>query len=157
MTTEPKRPISIFLSYAQKDESLKQEFEDYLVIMQDTGLISGWAERSVQRGPDWSEVIDPHLLAADLILVLISPGLLASGYCSGAEVRKAFERSEKREACIIPIILHYVNLTGYPFERVQCLPRGAQPVASWPNRSEAWGDADRELRYIIRDMTYSQH
>ena len=154
--TEPKRPVSIYLIYAQKDETLKQEFEDYLAIMQQTNLISGWVERQVQRGTDWSQVVDSRLLAADLVLVLVSPGLVASGYCYGAEISAAFKRSEKEETRIIPIILHYVNLTGTPLERVQFLPTGARPVSSWPVRSEAWWNIDRALRDVIRQYSQQQ-
>src|SRR5438552_12746561 len=93
MEKKPKQPISVYLSYAEKDEALKQEFEDYLAIMQQNGLISGWVERQVQSGKDWSQIIDPRLLAADLVLLLVSPALLATGYCSGAEAREASSRS----------------------------------------------------------------
>src|SRR5579859_7278438 len=110
MATEPKPPVAVYLIYAQKDEVLKQEFEDYLAIMQQTGLIAGWVERQVQPGTDWSQIIDPRLLAADLVLLLVSPGLLASGYCSGAEFREAFARNLTREKmALVPILLHYVN------------------------------------------------
>ncbi len=153
MTAEPKQAVSVYLSYAQKDEALKQEFEDYLAIMQQTGLISGWVERQVQPRTDWSQVIDPRLLTADLVLILVSPALLASGYVSSAELQKAFERSKTVKTRIIPIILHYVNLTGHIIGNVQLLPRDAQPVSSWPNRSEAWEDIDRGIRHAIKDMT----
>ena len=151
MATGPKQPISVYLSYTQKDEALKQEFEDYLVIMQQTGLISGWVERQVQSGTDWSQVIDPRLLVADLVLLLVSPALFASGYCSGAEVREAFKRSEKGEARVIPIILHYINLKGYLLDTVQST--NAIPISSWPDRNEAWRHIDQELRASIEDMT----
>jgi hypothetical protein len=150
MVTRPKRPVSVYLSYAQKDEALKQEFEDYLAIMQQTGLISGWVERQVQRGTDWSQIIDPRLLTADLVLVLVSPGLLASSYCSGAELSEAFKRSAKRETRVIPIILHYVNLKGYPFEAIVSVPRQG-PVSSWADRNEAWRNIDQEIRYVIEN------
>ena len=153
MVTESKHPISIYLSYAQKDEALKLDFEDYLVIMQQTGLISSRVERQVQSGTDWSQIIDPRLLTADLVLILMSPSLLASGYCSGAEVRKAFESNKTGETRIIPIILHYVNLAGNPLERIQSLPRDRIPVSSWPNRNEAWENIDMAIREVIKDMT----
>ncbi len=76
MATGLKQPISLYLSYAQKDEALKQEFEDYLAILQQTGLISGWVEHEVQSGTDWSQVVDPRLFSADLVLILVSPALL---------------------------------------------------------------------------------
>jgi TIR domain len=151
MATKPKRPLNVYLSYTQKDEAFKQEFEDYLTILQQNGLISGWVERQVQPGIDWSQVIDSHLLTADLVLLLVSPGFLASGYCSGAEVREAFKRSKKGEACVIPIILHYADLKGYLLETVQST--NAIPISSWPDRNEAWRNIDQELRDVIKDMT----
>ncbi len=157
MTTEPKQSITIYLSYAQKDEPLKQEFEDYLIILQDSQLISGWVERQVQRGIDWSQVIDPRISLADLFLLLISPAFLASGYCSGAEFREVFERHKTGKLRIIPIILHRVNLTGYPLESIQHLPRTGKPVSSWPERHEAWGDIDQGIRKVIQDMHWSSY
>ena len=34
METKPRRPVTIYLSYALHDEAFKQEFEDYLAILQ---------------------------------------------------------------------------------------------------------------------------
>jgi TIR domain len=148
MTAEPKRPVSVFLRYAQKDEALKQEFEDYLAILQQNQLISGWVERQIQQGTDWSQTIDPELLTAGLILLMVSPGLLASGYCSGAEFREAFERNKnRREAALIPISLHSVNLQGTSLESIAFTPY--KPVSSWPDRYEAWRIVDRNIRYVI--------
>lgn len=149
MTTEAKRPISLYLSYSKKDEVLKQEFDDYLGMMQQAQVISGWVERQVQPGIDWSQVIDPRLLVADIVLVLLSPSIFASGYCSGAEVRAMFERSKTRQTIVIPIILSPVNLKGYPFEAILSLPRNGRPISFWPERMEAWSDIDWELRKAI--------
>jgi TIR domain len=153
MATESKQPISIYLSYAQKDEALKQEFEDYLVIMQQNGLISGWVERRIQPGTDWSQIIDPRLLAADLVLLLVSPSLLASGYCSGAEAREAFDRSKNDKTGIIPIMLHHVNMARYPLERIVSAPMNGRPVSSWSDRSEAWKQIERDIRASIEYFT----
>jgi hypothetical protein len=149
MTAVPKRPVSVYLSYARKDESLKQEFEDYLAILQQTRFISGWVERQIQPGIDWSQVIDPRLFVADLVLLLVSPGLLASGYCSGKESREAFERNITRKAVLVPILLHQVNLRGHLLETILSLPRNQKPVSSWPERSEAWWIIDQEIRAVI--------
>jgi replicative DNA helicase len=148
MAAGSKRPLSVFLCYAQKDEALKQEFEDYLAILQQNQLISGWVERPVQRGTDWSQTIDPRLLAADLILLMMSPSLLASGYCSGAEFREAFERNKtRRKAALLPISLYYVNLQGHPLEFIAFTPH--KPVSSWPERHDAWRIVDRGIRHTI--------
>ncbi|MBA2680543.1 MAG: toll/interleukin-1 receptor domain-containing protein [Ktedonobacteraceae bacterium] len=148
MTTGPKQPITLFLSYAQKDEACKQEFEDYLAILQHTQLISSWVERQVQPGTDWSQVIDPRLSTADFFVPLVSPALFASGYCFGAEVHEAFERSKAGKARVIPIILRSVDLTGHPFEKIVSLPRYLA-VSSWPDQMAAWKNIDQELRAVI--------
>jgi hypothetical protein len=150
MTTEPKRPVSVYLAYAQKDESLKQEFEDYLVILQQARFISGWVERQVQQGIDWSQDIDPRFFAANLVLLLVSPSLLASSYCSGAEFREAFERNKPpRKTALVPILLHAVNLTGHPLDSILCLPQNQIPVSSWAARHEAWRSIDQDIRAVI--------
>ena len=104
----------------------------------------------MKRGSDWSQNIDKRLLTADFVLLLVSPALVASGYCYGAEVREAFERSRKGEARVIPIILHYVSLAGTLLEAIQPLPKNRRPVSSWPIRSEAWEDIDQGIRGVIR-------
>jgi hypothetical protein len=153
MTRQPTHPVSVYLSYAREDEALKQEFEDYLSIMQQGQVISEWIERQIQQGTDWSHVIDPRLRGADLVLVFLSPRLLSSGYCSGAEAREMFERHARGEARVIPIILRNVNLAGSPFASVQSLPRNSVPVSSWPMRDDAWWDIDQELRRVIEYVT----
>jgi hypothetical protein len=149
MAMGPKRPMTLSVSYAQKDEALKQEFEDYLVNLQQAQLIAGWVERQVQPGTDWSQVIDPRLQAAQMFLLLLSPSLLASGYCSGAEFREAFERFRARKALVIPILLHRVDLTGHLLGSLQCLPRMAKPVSSWSEQNEAWWDVYQAIRRVI--------
>jgi hypothetical protein len=157
MTTEPTQPMSIFLCYHQKDEAFKQEFEDYLIILQDTGLITGWAERQVQQRLDWSQQpIDPRLSQANLYLLFVSPSLVASGYCSGAEFLEMFERQRtQKEVVLIPIILRPVNFSGYLFEMLQYLPRNGRAVSSWIDRNEVWRDVDRGIRGVIRNYSWS--
>lgn len=151
METALKQPVSIFLSYARKDEVLKEEFEDYLFMLQQVQLISSLVERRVQRGLDWSNDIDPRLLHADLFLMLVSPAFLASGYCFGAEFREALQRrTTLKQMQLIPILLYPVNLAGYPIESFQFLPE--KPVSSWPDRYEAWYNVDQGIRRVIKHI-----
>jgi TIR domain len=157
METESKRSLSTYLSYAQKDEALKQEFEDYLAILQQARFISGWVARQVQPGMDWSQEVDPRLLTANLILLLVSVDLLSSGYCSGAEVRKALENHQAKKAFVIPIILRRVDLTGQLIGKLQTLPGDDKefwkPVTAWSDRDEAWWKVDQGIRRVIIMLT----
>jgi hypothetical protein len=145
METEAKQLPILYLAYAQKDKALKQEFEDYLIVLQQIQLIAGWREREVRRGIDWSQEIDPRSADADISILLLSPRLLASGYCLGAEFQQL-----TRKRYFIPVMLYAVNLTGYsPLESHIYLPRGGKPVSSWAHRYEIWQEIDQDLRAII--------
>lgn len=149
VNAEPKRsPITLYLSYAQQDGAFKQEFEKYLAIWQQIGYISGWAERLVEPSSDWSQVIDPRLQTADLVVLLVSPNLLGSGYCSGAEMREALSRHKAGNVILIPILLCPVDLTGFSIWTFQTLP-ARKPVTAWPDRDQAWGNVDQNIREVI--------
>lgn len=145
---EPNQAVQTFLRYAQEDEALKQEFENYLILLQQAQYISGWVERQARRGMDWSQSVDPDLLVADLILLMVSPGLLATGYCAGAEFLEAFERNKTREkAVLIPISLRPINLRGHVLESIVLTPY--KPVSSWSDRHDAWQIVDRDIRIVL--------
>ena len=151
MATAAKPPMTLYITYSQRDEALKQEFEDYLVNLQQAQYIAGWIERQVQPGADWSQEIDPRLDTVQVFIVLLSPSLLASGYCSGAEFRAVFEKHTKGEARVIPILLRSVDLTGHSLDMLQRLPGEGRSVVSWPERSEAWWDIYRAMRRVARE------
>jgi hypothetical protein len=149
MTIKSKQPRAIYLSYAQEDEVLKQDFENNVLIMlQQTQLIS-WIERQVHRGTDWSQVIDSRLFVTDLAILLVSPNLLSSSYCSGAEFHKMFEQFKEGKMRIIPILLHPVNLLGSPLSSIMPLPMNRVPISSWKNQREAWENVDQWIRAVL--------
>ncbi|GHP00486.1 hypothetical protein KSF_105330 [Reticulibacter mediterranei] len=65
---------------------------------------------------------------------------------------KALERHEKREACVIPIILRPVDWAGVPFEKLQVLPKNAKAVTSWRLRDQAFVEIVQEIRKVIHSL-----
>jgi TIR domain len=152
MMSSVTAPIEVFCSYAHKDESLLEELEVHLSILQRLGLISTWHDRKLVPGTDWEQAIDIHLETASLILLLISADFLASDYCYGKEMRRALERHQANEACVIPILLRPVAWRGAPFERLRALPTGARPITTWLNQDEAFADIVEGIGAMLRDI-----
>ena len=96
-------PLSLFISYAQEDEPLRQQLEKHLSLLRRQGLISAWHNRAILAGSEWARDIDEHLNTASIILLLISPDFLASDYCYDIEMQRALERHQRREARVIPM------------------------------------------------------
>src|SRR4051812_15740568 len=139
MITSP-RALTVFISYASEDEALREELEKQLAILRDQDLIRTWHKQRVTAGQERAEVITAALEAAELILLLISPDFLASGYLRDVELMRAMERHEAGTARVIPIILRPCLWRRGSFAKLQALPTDGEPVTSlkWPTNDAAF-------------------
>src|SRR5437762_2613014 len=106
--------VEIFFSYAHADEGFRKDLEKHLAGLKRQGFISGWHDRVIRGGTEWSGEIDVHLNSATVIMLLISEDFLDSTYCNDVEVRRAVERHKAGEAVVVPIILKPVVWEGQP-------------------------------------------
>jgi TIR domain len=151
MMSKPE-PVSIFISYAHKDEPLRKQLETHLSLLQRQGLVSTWQDRRITAGTDWAQEIDEHLKSAAMILLLISADFLASDYCYGIEMQCALDRNKAGQARVIPVLLRAVDWKGAPFQHLQGLPTDARPVTTWPDRDAAWADVAAGIRRVIEEL-----
>src|SRR2546421_6694101 len=133
-------PIEIFCSYAHEDEVWLRRLEKHLILLKRQGLISLWHDRLISPGTDWTQAIDTQLETASIILLLVSADFIASDYCYGTEMKRALERQEAGEAQVIPILVRPGEWKDAPFARLQALPTGAIPIASWSDSDSALAD-----------------
>jgi hypothetical protein len=150
---KPEGSVEIFCSYSHKDEALRQEFETYVNILKQFGLIQLWTDQQIVPGQFWDKVIDEHLNRADIIVLLISPDFVTSEYCRGKEMARAKERAEREEAFVVPILLRPCPLLErYWFAKLQMVPKDARPLTLWSNRDEAWSDVTVRLNQTLEQV-----
>ena len=133
-------PLEIVISYAHRDQALKDELIVHLSPLRRQGIIADWHDRNIDAGADWKKEIDAHLDTAGMILLLVSPDFIASDYCYEIEMKRALERHYAGECRVIPVFLRACDWKGSPFGRLQGLPDDAIPVVSaqWPSRDDAF-------------------
>lgn len=146
------QPVTIFFSYSHKDEELRDELAKHLSILERNGVIAGWHDRRIVPGEEWANEIDQWIDAAQVILLLISSDFIASDYCWNIEVKRAMERHETGEACVIPIILRPVNWSRAPFGKLQALPKNAKPVAMWTSQDEAFLNISQGIEKVVAQV-----
>jgi hypothetical protein len=129
--------VSVFLSYAHRDERLRAELEKHLSPLRRSALIETWDDRRITPGAELDTAIDQRLGTADLVLLLISPDFINSDYCYRREMRAALRRHAKGQARVIPIILRPVDWVRTPIGRLLATPRDAKPVTTWHRRDDA--------------------
>jgi hypothetical protein len=110
--SQDQKALEVFFSYAHEDEELRNRLAKHLSILKRQRLISAWHDRQIGAGKEWDREINEHLERAQIILLLVSAGFLASDYCYDIEMKRALERHEAKEARVIPIILKPVDCKG---------------------------------------------
>ncbi len=149
---DPTSAINIFYSYAHEDAELRDKLDKHLAAMQRNNLIVGWHDRDIHAGIEWKKEINEHLDTAQIILLLISSDFIASDYCYSIEMKRAMERHERGEACVIPIILRPVDTEGTPFSKLEMLPTDMKPVTDWPNQDSAFVNIAQGIRKIVKNF-----
>jgi hypothetical protein len=148
--------INVFYSYAHVDATLRDELDNHLSLLRQSGFITQWYDRNISAGTDWVDQIDQHLNTAHIILLLVSSDFLASNYCYSIEMKRALERHEAGEARVIPILLRPVDWQEAPFAKLQVLPQNASPVTAWTDRDLAFRDIAIQLRNVVKGLREAQ-
>ena len=144
--------IKVFLCYSSKDDRLRRDLETFLASLKREKKITIWYDRIIPPGKEWEGEIDGHLESARIILLLVSPHFLESDYIYDREMKRALERHNAGEACVIPIILRPCDWEGAPFGKLQALPRDGRPIVNWPRRDEAFRDVATGIRNVVEEL-----
>ncbi|MEH2241467.1 toll/interleukin-1 receptor domain-containing protein [Nostoc sp.] len=144
--------VEVFFSYSHRDETLRDELAKHLTMMRRQDIIAAWYDRDITAGSEWANKINVHLNSAQIILLLISADFLASDYCYDIEVKRAMERHEVGDACVIPIILKPVDWQGAPFGKLQALPKNAEPITTWADRDKAFLNVAQGIRRAVETI-----
>lgn len=131
--------MNLIYVYAAQDESVANELAVYLRILSQDEVLSRLQGRIIDAEGRWRESDDAALAEVDVVLVLASPDLLASGYLQEAEFTALVGRRQRGEVRLIPLLIEPVDLrSSKVLGELRALPRNERPVSSWPNRREAY-------------------
>lgn len=144
--------INVFISYAHRDERLRQELDKHLAALRRSAIIESWCDRKINPGREFDRDIDRQMQNSHLVLLLISPDFMNSDYCYGREMRAALRRHARGEARVIPIILRPVDWLRSPIGKLQALPKDAKPVTTWHKRDEALLDVVKGVWLVAEEI-----
>ncbi len=146
-------PLKIFIIYAREDGDYKAELVKSLKLLQKNGLVETWHDRNLLAGDDWDNVIRHHLETAHIILPIISRDFFSSDYIEQVEIEAAFQRYERGEAYILPIIARPCKWTDDPrIARLQALPKDGLPIAKWPSHDDAYNSVYDGIKAKIAEI-----
>ncbi|MBA2285722.1 MAG: TIR domain-containing protein [Ktedonobacteraceae bacterium] len=153
MTTGQVGLVYIFYSYAREDKKLRDRLEKHLSILKCQNLVSHWHNVEIDAHQEWQDSNNLYLDMANIILLLLSPGFMASDRSYNMQMKRVLNRHETGEARVIPVLLRPVYWQETPFAKLKILPSNARPVVKWRDRDEAFVNVIEELQKVIRELT----
>lgn len=149
MTNLP--PVPVFISYAHKDERLKNKLLTHLSTLKKLGIISEWNDRDITAGDDWADQIDKNLKNAKIVLLLISSDFIQSDYCYSIEMKYALRRNKAGRCVVVPVFLRPCHWKGLLFGKIQGLPSDAEPVTGkgWKNQDYAFTEVAEGIQKTV--------
>jgi tetratricopeptide (TPR) repeat protein len=144
--------FEVFISYSHRDLALRTELDKHLSNLKRQNVITSWYDGNIIPGTEWEPEIMKRLKHAQMILLLVSADFLASDFCYSIEMKKAFERHERNQARVIPILLRPTDLKDSPLTKFKMLPTDAKAVTRWPTLDDAFEDVVKGIRAAIDDL-----
>ena len=144
--------VKIFFCYAHQDEGMLNKLKAHLRSLQRDGLIDIWHDREISAGTEWEPEISEHLNTAQIILLLISRNFMNSDYCYSIEMKRAIERHERGEGCVIPVILRPVHWQVAPIDKLQALPKDAKPITDWITQDHGFRNVTDGIFRVIKQL-----
>jgi NB-ARC domain./TIR domain. len=148
----------VFISYSSKDLTYKEALRKQLEILAQQEVISTWHDGLLAAGQQWNEEIVEHLNSSQVILLLISPDFLTSGYVNRVELKFAAERHTAREACVIPVLVRNTNSwQGHAFGSLklgdlQAVPDGEKFIKGWRNKDDAYAEVAQRIQQAVEQL-----
>lgn len=139
-------PVNIYISHADADHRMYQEFRRHLALLIRNQEIICWSKQDVFAGQDMYKEQEKHLQQAQIILLLISPDYFYTCY---DEMEAALALRQQRGSIVVPILLHHSDWQNTPLKDFRPLPTSRLPISQTKNRDGSWQEVVKGLRQLI--------
>jgi hypothetical protein len=139
--------------HAPGDDAFAAELADSLQALVAEGALSGVDLHPVRQDDDTDGTrVAARVREAEIVLLLVSRDLLATGYGSSPAMRVLLRRHEDRQAALLPVLVRAASWERQPFGRLTPLPADGVPVAQWTSRDEAFKSIVDGTRLAARGL-----
>ena len=147
--------MKIFISYCREDKSFLDILLKHLTPTLDKHKAVVFTDHLVRPGGDVNQHILDNLNDANIVLLLMSSGFLASYECQ-KEMQLALQRKEQDQIDIVPIIIRPCDWENTVVKKYKALPTNGKPISKWKDRNEACLDAARGIDNLIMDKAIAE-
>ena len=137
---------------SKPDHTFAKELAASLAGLLSERTLSEVGLRFVDESFDFDTVVAPAVRDAELVVLIVSRYLLATGYAAGRELGVALGRHRREVSVVLPVVYRPTSWEGQPFGSLAPLPTGGRPVVDWGSRDEALLSVVEGVRFAVRQL-----
>jgi WD40 repeat protein len=126
--TSPALPTNVVCCYSREDTALFKQLKAHVRAFQQE-LSAFWYDHEVDAPVSTEAAVQEKLEAADVILLLLSPAFLHTGYGASQEFQSVLTRQQHGTIRVIPVLLRATSWKDILPAYLQVLPLDGRPVA----------------------------
>jgi internalin A len=149
---EHRDAIPVFISYARKDETFRDQLRAALVPYERKSELAVWDEELIVPGQVRETEMHTHLERAQIIILLLSSDFLSSSDSMDKELPLAMERRAKGECEIVPITVRTCRYDKLELGAIKAIEPNAKPINKHRDRDSAWLEVTKELDRVIEKL-----
>ncbi len=139
----------IFIGSSREDSTQTKTLKKHLKLYERQGLIQIWDESMLPGGAELSLIIQ-ELLAAEIILLLFSPDLLAEDFLYSEAMQDVLAKVKLKEIQLIPILVRPSGFSDTEFSAYAAVPQRDKPITNYTNEDEAWTIVVEQIKRSIQ-------
>lgn len=142
----PVSPVGLYIlcSAERVDEDAREELRKHLAPLERDGLIKSWHAGLLQAGAEVHAVSSERFRQAQVLVLLLSPDLLASA----PHVQQA-QQALAEQKTVLPVLVRSSLWQQSPIGHLQPLPRDGTAIALAADRDQAWLAVVNELQRAL--------
>ena len=144
-------PVHVFISYSHKDEIYMEQLRNVLVPLVRTKEITLWADPLIEPGQEWRDEIFDNLDRADIFILLLSQGSVASEFVTEKELPRAMEPRASGPCEIVGVVTKpcSAGLKRLKLSDQQVVFYNKKAISQTSQRDAAWDHVVQELEKVI--------
>lgn len=137
--------LRLFLLFAPEDRRLVRRLERALTPLVRNKIFSTFSARQLLAGERSEEQLSQALAEAQVLVLLVSPDLLASD-----ALWRFYQAAKPRaDLRIVPVLLRPSNYEHTDLKDLQPLPLDGRPISTWQDQDAAWVAVSRGLLTLV--------
>ncbi len=144
---EPTDPPLVVVLCSQHDSSYSEKLRKHVTPLLRGRLARWWSLDQISPGEEVSGAIKEKVREADVVLVLVSPDLLADEETM-TQVDEAMRASKR----VVPVLTRPAVWKLTPLAHLQHVPRNGRPISTWRDEDQAWAEVANSLRHLLSSM-----